>query len=253
MTDEMIEINKQEVSTQATVGASWEELDREAEERLYKDKQQVQEQGKEEKQPLPKEPITKKQTEQAGAPTVPKAPPPPQTPQEPVVMDLNYEENIISDFYGNTFDILAKRYGDLWKLDEAEKKMLASPTKKILEKNQIKMTPEVALISSALIIVAPRFVMTSMEQNEKKKKKQEELAKKIKPTPQQKPEIKPEIKPEKKEPEQKIPPLESDIVSANARIITNKEETVKQNPKPTASHEVLGGVLDTVKQEVKPL
>jgi hypothetical protein len=209
---------------------SWEDLDREVEERLPPKPTPTPPQTQ--TPPIATEPIIS--TPPKPTPT----PPQTQTPTPETLMDLDFEENIITDFYCSTFDILAVRLGEIWKLNDTEKTMLAKPTKKLLEKYKVKMTPEIALISSALVIVAPRLIMTSMAKPKAKPKP---------PTPETKPEPTPTPPPPKPEIPEPKPPIEPELQGAKRE---NAEQPPK-NPPPTPSHEVLASAIGNVQPEVK--
>ena len=93
------------------------------------------------------------------------------------LMDIELPEDMLADLYGGLFDILAKRMGEHWALNDTERMMIAKPTKRVLDKYRIKTTPEFALLATAGILVIPRVLITLNDNYEKEKIKKDIEAK----------------------------------------------------------------------------
>lgn len=70
------------------------------------------------------------------------------------------EEKAIKIFYKNLFEILSRKIGEHWRLEDVEAEMLAKPTKAVLDKYMVKITPEGALVMNLMVVLAPRIVLS---------------------------------------------------------------------------------------------
>jgi len=84
-----------------------------------------------------------------------------QIQEQPVGIELlELEVDALKQLYSNLFKVIATRAGEHWEINDAESEMLAKPTKAVLDKYAIKMTPEFSLVVSVIVVVAPRLVLS---------------------------------------------------------------------------------------------
>ena len=208
------------------------QIRKDAELRLGKETPPVPKQTPEPAPPPPKS--TPKQAQEGTPQSPPPATPPiqeevPIPDDSPYSMPMNFEKEMIGNFYTSIFDIVSLRLGEHWKLNPTEADMLADPTKKVLDKYSVKATPEFMLLTSATVIIAPRLVMSINDANEKKKKKQEEEK-------------------ESKEPEVRLPPQakSNKTDKPEPKPEPKPKPTGDKQPPPTPSHKVQHLVLQNV-------
>jgi len=92
---------------------------------------------------------------------------------EPAIDVTTLTTEAIENLYTGMFGIIALRVGKHWEINPLEAKMIAEPTKIVLDKYAVKLSPEFVLAGSLALVVLPRLFLTLSEQKKSVEAKSE--------------------------------------------------------------------------------